>query len=184
MERVRHSGGAKAVIAVLSLLVLIVQLCSPSGFMPMRTASGFVIALCSGQGPMGLAPVAPAQPARVGAMAGGHDAMAMMHHVMSDHAIGHHTAPRHDMAAMGHGGERHGGDGHHGNDDGMTGRSTCGFAASVQPAVPPLVLADVPLPSWQIAYGVIAFALKTGVIARLAAPPPPSSGPPAAFHII
>ncbi|MBZ9648091.1 hypothetical protein K9B33_11080 [Sphingobium sp. 3R8] len=72
--------------------------------------------------------------------------------------------------------------GKHGHpDDGMTGQQHCPFAASIQPVVPPLVAADLPLPAWQLAYGVIAFALKTGVIARLAAPPPPSSGPPATF---
>ncbi len=54
----------------------------------------------------------------------------------------------------------------------------CAFAATVQPTVPPLALADLPLPSWQTGFGPIAFALKTGLIARLAAPPPPSSGPP------
>lgn len=72
--------------------------------------------------------------------------------------------------------------GKHGEpNDGMTGRQHCPFAASVQPIVPPLIAADMPLPAWQIAFGPIAFALKTGVIARLAAPPPPSSGPPATF---
>lgn len=57
----------------------------------------------------------------------------------------------------------------------------CPFAASVQPSVPPLILADLPLPAWQLAFGPIAFALRTGIIARLAAPPPPSSGPPSLF---
>ncbi|MFB0874383.1 MULTISPECIES: DUF2946 family protein [unclassified Sphingobium] len=66
-------------------------------------------------------------------------------------------------------------------DDGMTGQQHCPFAASIQPAVPPLILADLALPAWQLAFGPIAFALKTGLIARLAAPPPPSSGPPAIF---
>jgi hypothetical protein len=69
----------------------------------------------------------------------------------------------------------------HAPDDGMAGQQHCPFAASVQPAVPPLVLADLPLPAWQLGFGPIAFAIKTGWIARLAAPPPPSSGPPAAF---
>lgn len=70
---------------------------------------------------------------------------------------------------------------HDSPDDGMQGQQHCPFAASVQPVVPPLVLADVPLPAWQLAFGPIAFALKTGLIARLAAPPPPSLGPPAFF---
>lgn len=67
------------------------------------------------------------------------------------------------------------------HDDGMLGQQHCPFAASVQPMVPPLALADLPLPAWQLAFGPIAFALKTGLIARLAAPPPPSSGPPVSF---
>lgn len=71
-------------------------------------------------------------------------------------------------------------DGHH-PDDGMTGQQHCPFAASVQPVVPPLIAADLPLPAWQLAFGPIAFALKTGLIARLAAPPPPSLGPPTTF---
>lgn len=66
-------------------------------------------------------------------------------------------------------------------DDGVIGQQHCPFAASVQPIVPPLVAADLPLPAWQIAFGPIAFALKTGLVARLAAPPPPSSGPPPTF---
>ena len=70
---------------------------------------------------------------------------------------------------------------HQAPDDGMAGQQHCPFAASVQPVVPPLALADLPLPSWQLAFGPIAFALKTGLIARLAAPPPPSSGPPVTF---
>lgn len=67
----------------------------------------------------------------------------------------------------------------HRTDDGMAGQQHCPFAASVQPVIPPLVLADLPLPAWQLAFGPIAFALKTGLIARLAAPPPPALGPPA-----
>lgn len=70
---------------------------------------------------------------------------------------------------------------HPGGDEGAPVQQHCAFAASVQPSLPPLTLADLPLPAWQIAFGPIAFALKTGLIARLAAPPPPSSGPPATF---
>ena len=69
----------------------------------------------------------------------------------------------------------------HPKDDAAPVQQHCAFAASVQPLVPPLAVADVALPAWQLAFGPIAFALKTGLIARLAAPPPPSSGPPAAF---
>ncbi|AEG50785.1 hypothetical protein Sphch_3171 [Sphingobium chlorophenolicum L-1] len=68
-----------------------------------------------------------------------------------------------------------------GPDHGTPGQQHCPFAASVQPSLPPLVLADLPLPAWQLGFGPVAFALKTGWIARLAAPPPPSSGPPATF---
>ncbi len=58
----------------------------------------------------------------------------------------------------------------------------CLFAGSgAQSLLPPLALATVTLPAWQLAFGPVAFALRTGWIARLAAPPPPSSGPPAAF---
>lgn len=69
----------------------------------------------------------------------------------------------------------------HSRDEGAPPLQHCAFAASVQPAVPPLALADILLPAWQLAFGPIAFALKSGLIARLAAPPPPSSGPPATF---
>ena len=72
-------------------------------------------------------------------------------------------------------------DKHPAQDKGTPVQQHCPFAAPVQPVVPPLVLADLPLPAWQIAFGPIAFALKSGLIARLAAPPPPSSGPPATF---
>lgn len=69
---------------------------------------------------------------------------------------------------------------HHPDENGA-GQQHCPFAASIQPVLPPLALADLPLPAWQIAFGPIAFALRTGFIARMAAPPPPSSGPPAIF---
>src|SRR3546814_935648 len=75
--------------------------------------------------------------------------------------------------------DRDGASDKHRPDDGAPGQQHCPFAASVQPLVPPLALADLPLPAWQLGFGSIAFALKTGLIARLAAPPPPSSGPPA-----
>lgn len=69
----------------------------------------------------------------------------------------------------------------HPRDEGAPAQQHCAFAASIQPLVPPLVLADLALPAWHLAFGAIAFALKTGDIARLAAPPPPSSGPPPTF---
>jgi len=55
----------------------------------------------------------------------------------------------------------------------------CAYAGAVQPMVPPLPLADLYLPSWTLSSGTIAWALRSGLIAHLAAPPPPSSGPPA-----
>ena len=55
----------------------------------------------------------------------------------------------------------------------------CPYAGGVSASTLPAALADAALPAWQGAHGAIAFALKTGWIARLAAPPPPSSGPPA-----
>ena len=64
-------------------------------------------------------------------------------------------------------------------EDGAPVQQHCPFAASVPLLVPPLAVADIALPAWQLAFGPIAFALKTGLVARLAAPPPPSSGPPA-----
>ncbi|WP_088183266.1 DUF2946 family protein [Sphingobium sp. Z007] len=128
---IRQSERARGLLAALALLVLAIQLLAPTGFMPVRTDTGVIVTLCTGQGAVNV------------------------------------VVPRGDAP------------GKHGqSDDGMTGQQHCPFAASVQPVVPPLVAADLPLPAWQLAFGPIAFALKTGVIARLAAPPPPSSGPP------
>jgi hypothetical protein len=87
------------------------------------------------------------------------------------------TGPVNVVVPRGHAPEKDG----HPADDGMAGQQHCPFAASVQPVVPPLIAADLLLPAWTLAFGAIAFALKTGLIARLAAPPPPSSGPPATF---
>jgi hypothetical protein len=128
---IRQSESARGLLAALALLVLAIQLISPSGFMPVRTDRGIVVTLCTGQGAI---------------------------NVLVDRG----KAP-------------------HRQDDSAPVQQHCAFAASVQPAVPPLVLADLPLPAWQLAFGPIAFPLKTGLIARLAAPPPPSSGPPAIF---
>ena len=136
MGAVRRSEGARRLLAALALLVLAIQLVAPSGFMPMRTESGVVVTLCTGQGAV---------------------------NVVVERA----RFDRNDTS------------GRHRPDDGAPGQQHCPFAASVQPLVPLLVLADLPLPAWQLAFGAIAFALKTGLIARLAAPPPPSSGPPA-----
>ena len=132
---IRHSEAARGLLAALALLVLGIQLIAPSGFMPVRTDSGVVVTLCTGQGAVNV----------------------VVHRGESD------------------------GQDHHPDDQGGPVQQHCPFAASVQPVVPPLILADLPLPAWQLASGAIAFALKTGEIARLAAPPPPSSGPPPTF---
>lgn len=140
MGAIRYSEGARGLLAALALLVLAIHVIAPSGFMPVRTAHGVIVTLCTGQGAVNMVVARPMAPA--GAGQDGHD---------------------------------------HRPDNGMDGRQHCPFAASVQPVLPPLVLADLPLASWKLGFGVIAFALKTGLVARLAAPPPPSSGPPAAF---
>ncbi len=76
--------------------------------------------------------------------------------------------------AKGEGG--HQDDGSTGNDP--TGNDHCPFAAAALPAFPSQDIFAI-LPVWHLPTGPIAFALRTGWIARLAAPPPPSSGPPA-----
>lgn len=119
-------------LTALALLVLAVQLITPTGFMPVRTAQGVFVTLCTGQGAVRIVVDREQAPGKV----------------------------------------------HHSQDEGAPAQQHCPFAASVQPLLPPLILADLPLPAWQTMFGPIAFALKTGMIARLAAPPPPSSGPP------
>lgn len=133
MGVIRRSERARGLLAALALLVLAIQLIAPSGFMPVRTAQGVVVTLCTGQGAVNVV-------------------------VDRDRALGHDRDQDAPIVAQ-----------------------HCAFAASVQPVVPPLVLADLSLPVWQIVFGPIAFALKTGWIARMAAPPPPSSGPPVSF---
>lgn len=63
-------------------------------------------------------------------------------------------------------------------DNGTPANDHCAFAGAA--ALPTLPVQDVfaILPVWHLPTGPIAFALRTGWIARLAAPPPPSSGPP------
>ncbi|MET0365327.1 MAG: DUF2946 family protein [Sphingobium sp.] len=57
----------------------------------------------------------------------------------------------------------------------------CPFAsATAAPSLPSAEVVPV-LAAWHLPTGPIAFALKTGWIARIAAPPPPSSGPPASL---
>ncbi len=134
MEAIRQSERMRGLLAALALLVLAIQLVAPHGFMPMRTAQGVIVTLCTGQGAVAMRVDRDRVPAQ---------------------------APS--------------------EKDGMPAPQHCPFAASVQPLLPPLILADLPLPMWQLATGPIAVALRSGLIARLAAPPPPSSGPPAAF---
>ncbi len=132
---IRHSEGARGLLAALALLILGIQLIAPSGFMPMRTATGVVVTMCTGQGAVNVV-------------------------VQRDDAGDRHMPEDQDRAMNQH----------------------CLFSgAAAQPLLPPLSLAEINLPVWQLAFGPIAFAVRTGWIARLAAPPPPSSGPPATF---
>ncbi|HTH28443.1 MAG TPA: DUF2946 family protein [Sphingobium sp.] len=55
----------------------------------------------------------------------------------------------------------------------------CPFAGGASAPALPTPAAIALLPVWHSPTGPIALALRTGWIARLAAPPPPSSGPPA-----
>jgi hypothetical protein len=70
-------------------------------------------------------------------------------------------------------------DSQHDDGQGSAMSEHCPFAGGASaPAIPTLpLLASVPV--WMGVAGPIAFALKTGWIAALAAPPPPPQGPPA-----
>lgn len=64
------------------------------------------------------------------------------------------------------------------HDDAPVANDHCAFAGAASlPTLPPQDVVAI-LPVWHLPTGPIAFALKTGWIARLAAPPPPASGPP------
>lgn len=65
-----------------------------------------------------------------------------------------------------------------GRHDGGGTNDHCPFAGGASAPVLPALAALALLPVWHSPTGPIAFALRTGWIARLAAPPPPSSGPP------
>ncbi len=133
MGVIRQSEGGRGLLAALALIVLCLQLVAPSGFMPVRTDKGVVVALCTGQGAVNVV-------------------------VHRESAPGDHGPAGDDRFMQQH----------------------CAFAGgATQPLLPPLPLADLSLPAWTSGFGVIAFAVKIGWIARLAAPPPPSSGPPA-----
>lgn len=120
----------RALLCVALVLVFAARILAPSGFMPVRTDSGIMVTLCTGQGAVKVVvdrdgvPMPPGQ----------HDRSDMNEH--------------------------------------------CPFAggasAPVLAAMSPFAL----LPVVHSPAGPIAFALRTGWIARLAAPPPPSSGPP------
>ncbi|MDX3900873.1 MAG: hypothetical protein QHC40_10240 [Sphingobium sp.] len=134
MRGIRQSDGARGLLAVLALFVLVLQLVAPSGFMPVRTDKGVVVTLCTGQGAVNVVVHRDAAPGK--------------------------PMPASDDRFMQH----------------------CAFAGgAAQPFLSPLPPLETLLPIWQGGFGVIAFAVKTGWIARLAAPPPPSSGPPATF---
>ncbi|MCE7797726.1 DUF2946 family protein [Sphingobium sufflavum] len=66
-------------------------------------------------------------------------------------------------------------------DNGAATNDHCPFAGVPSLPTLPSQPAVANLPSWHLPTGPIAFALKAGWIARLAAPPPPASGPPSAF---
>lgn len=68
----------------------------------------------------------------------------------------------------------------HKPDDSVQGNMHCAYAGGASMPALAMPASDATLPAWIIVTGPIAFAVKTGWIARLAAPPPPSSGPPAA----
>ncbi|CAN5333037.1 hypothetical protein BH10PSE13_BH10PSE13_06200 [soil metagenome] len=128
---VRRYSILRALFGMLVALVLAARLFSPAGFMPVATAHGVMVTLCTGQGAVKMLVARENTP------------------------VGHQ------------------------DDSDSTPREHCPFAgiaaAPTLPAMAPLPLLAV----WHLPTGPIAFALKTGWIARIAAPPPPSSGPPA-----
>lgn len=65
-------------------------------------------------------------------------------------------------------------------DERGQGNMHCAYAGGASMPALQMPAFDATLPAWMLVTGPIAFAVKTGWIARLAAPPPPSSGPPAA----
>jgi len=127
---IRHSDKARALFAALALLVLAMRVLMPSGFMPVATAHGVIVTLCTGQGAVNVLVDRDKSP----------------------------TKP---------------------DPKGMAGEH-CPFAGGAAAPLLADAMLGVTLPAWQLATGPIALALRTGWIARLAAPPPPSSGPPAA----
>lgn len=128
----RHSMSLRALFCVLVALVMAGRLMAPAGYMPVATAKGVMVTLCTGQGAVKI-------------------------------LVARESVP----------------DGRNHGDRDAAPNEHCPFAAGTAapalPAVDPLPL----LPVWHLPTGPIAFALRTGWIARLAAPPPPSSGPPA-----
>ena len=63
-------------------------------------------------------------------------------------------------------------------DDGQQGQDHCPFAGAAAAQSLPQTEVAPTLSVWHLPTGPIAIAVKTGWIARIAAPPPPSSGPP------
>jgi len=120
----------RALLCALLLLVFAARIMAPGGFMPVRTDSGIMVTMCTGQGAVKVL----VDRDRVPMPSGQHD-----HSGMNEH---------------------------------------CPFAGGTgAPALAALVPMAL-LPVVHSPAGPIAFALRTGWIARLAAPPPPSSGPP------
>jgi hypothetical protein len=127
---VRQNVAMRALFCVLLALVFAARIAAPSGFMPVRTDSGVLVTLCTGQGAVKVL----VERGEVPAPAGPHDRSDVKEH--------------------------------------------CPFAGGASAPVLPALAAYALLPVWHSPAGPIAFALRTGWIARLAAPPPPSSGPP------
>jgi hypothetical protein len=127
---IRQNVAMRALFCVLLALVFAARIAAPSGFMPVRTDSGVLVTLCTGQGAVKVL----VERGKVPVTAGQHDRSDMKEH--------------------------------------------CPFAGGVNSPVLPALAALALLPVWHGPAGPIAFALRTGWIARLAAPPPPSSGPP------
>jgi hypothetical protein len=127
---VRQNVAMRALFCVLLALVFAARIAAPSGFMPVRTDSGVLVTLCTGQGAV---------------------------KVLVDRDKAPVPAGQHDRSDM---------------------NQHCPFAGGASAPVLSALAALALLPVWHSPTGPIAFALRTGWIARLAAPPPPSSGPP------
>ena len=131
LRGMRRSDAVRGVLAGLAAIFLCMQIFAPGGFMPVRTAHGVMVTLCTGQGAVNI-------------------------------RVDRDRAPHKS------------GDEQHRQD----GQQHCPFAGGMAPTLAAPAFADATLQAWTRADGPIAFAVKTGWIARLAAPPPPANAPP------